>query len=292
MDKVLEVAGLTKNYRTFTLDGVSFEIPKGTILGLIGPNGSGKTTTIRILMKMIRPDGGSVRMFGMGLDTHEKKIKNRIGYVGEEQFYYQNKKVSWTGRFVSQYFEKWDQEMFDSLLREFNLDPSQKVGKLSKGMKVKLSFAVAFSHHPELMILDEPTAGLDPVIRREMLDRLLAFRDDQDGSVFISSHITDDIVRIADHVAFIVDGKIAVHAEKDEILSDWKRLHFKPGAIDGEIVTGLRCVDAHAFGSTGVTNRYRELEDSLSAAVSAGDVKVENVSLDDVLIAFVKGGRS
>ena len=292
MDKVLEINGLTKQYRTFTLDGVSLEIPKGTILGLIGPNGSGKTTTIRSLMKMTRPDSGSIRMFGLGLDANEKAIKNRIGYVGEEQFYYANKKVSWTGRFVSQYFEKWDQEMFDSLLKQFQLDPSQKVGKLSKGMKVKLSFAIAFAHHPELMILDEPTAGLDPVIRREMLDRLLTFRDDHDGSVFISSHITDDIVRIADHVAFIVDGKIAVHAEKDEILSDWKRLHFKPGTIDGDTVTGLRCVEAHAFGSTGVTNKYRELEGRISAAVNAGDIKVENVNLDDVLIAFVKGGRS
>jgi ABC-2 type transport system ATP-binding protein len=292
MDKILEANGLRKEYRTFTLDGVSLEIPRGTILGLIGPNGAGKTTTIRMLMKMTRPDAGSIRMFGLGLDTHEKEIKNRIGYVGEEQIYYMNKKVSWTGRFVSRYFEKWDQEMFDRLLSEFSIDPSQKVGKLSKGMKVKLSFAIAFSHHPELMILDEPTAGLDPVIRREMLDRLLAFRNDQDGAVFISSHITDDIVRIADHVAFIVDGRIAIHAEKDEILSDWKRLHFKPGAIEGDVVTGLRCVEAHAFGSTGVTNSYRELEGRIASAVSAGDVKVENVTLDDVLIAFVKGGRA
>jgi ABC-2 type transport system ATP-binding protein len=282
MDKILEANGLTKEYRTFTLDGVSLEVPKGTILGLIGPNGSGKTTTIRMLMKMTRPDAGSIRMYGLGLDPHEKKIKNRIGYVGEQQFYYENKKVSWTGHFVSQYFEKWDQAMFDSLLKEFGLDPSQKVGKLSKGMKVKLSFAIAFSHHPEFMILDEPTAGLDPVIRREMLDRLLAFRDDHDGSVFISSHITDDIVRIADYVAFIVDGKIEIHAEKDKILSDWKRLHFRPGAIEGDVITGLRCVEAHAFGSTGVTNRYRELESRIAPAVSAGDVKVENVSLDDV----------
>jgi ABC-2 type transport system ATP-binding protein len=292
MESILEANGLRKEYRTFTLDGVSLEIPKGTILGLIGPNGSGKTTTIRMLMKMTRPDAGSIRIFGLGLDAHEREIKNRIGYVGEHQYYYENKKVSWTGRFVSQYFEKWDQEIFDRLLEEFGLDPSQKVGKLSKGMKVKLSFAIAFSHHPELMVLDEPTAGLDPVIRREMLDRLLAFRNDHDGSVFISSHITDDIVRIADHVAFIVDGKIRIHAEKDQILSDWKRLHFKPGAIDGDVVTGLRCVEAHAFGSTGVTNRYRELSGRIAAAVSAGDVKVENVSLDDVLIAFVKGGRA
>lgn len=292
MDRILEANGLTKEYRTFTLDGVSLEVPKGTILGLIGPNGSGKTTTIRMLMKMTRPDAGSIRMFGLGLDAHEKEIKNRVGYVGEEQLYYMNKKVSWTGRFVSQYFEKWDQEMFDSLLKEFGLDPSQKVGKLSKGMKVKLSFAIAFSHHPEFMVLDEPTAGLDPVMRREILDRLLAFRDDHDGSVFISSHITDDIVRIADHVAFIVDGRVAIHAEKDEILSDWKRLHFRPGAIEGDVVTGLRCVEAHAFGSTGVTNKYRELEGRIASAVTAGDVKVENVSLDDVLIAFVKGGRA
>jgi ABC-2 type transport system ATP-binding protein len=291
MDKVLEANGLRKVYRTFTLDDVSLEIPKGTILGLIGPNGSGKTTTIRMLMKMARPDAGSIRIFGLGLDAHEREIKNRVGYVGEEQIYYMNKKVSWTGRFVSQYFDKWDQDLFDRLIGEFGIDRSQKVGKLSKGMKVKLSFAIAFSHHPELLILDEPTAGLDPVIRREMLERLLAFRDDKDGSVFISSHITDDIVRIADHVAFIVDGRVAIHAEKDEILSDWKRLHFRPGAIDGEIVTGLKCVEAHAFGSTGVTNRYRELEEKISSAVSAGDVKVENVSLDDVLIAFVKGGR-
>ncbi len=292
MNRILEANGLRKEYRTFTLDGVTLEIPKGTILGLIGPNGSGKTTTIRMLMKMTRPDAGSIRMFGLGLDAHEKEIKNRIGYVGEEQFYYENKRVSWTGNFVSQYFEKWDREMFDSLLKEFDLDSSQKVGKLSKGMKVKLSFAIAFSHNPELMILDEPTAGLDPVIRREILDRLLAFRDDHDGSVFISSHITDDIVRIADHVAFIVDGKIVIHAEKDEILSDWKRLHFRPGAIEGEIVTGLRCVEAHAFGSTGVTNKYRELEGRIAPAVAAGDVKVENVNLDDILIAFVKGGRA
>jgi ABC-2 type transport system ATP-binding protein len=292
MVNILEANGLRKEYRTFTLDGVRLEIPKGTILGLIGPNGSGKTTTIRMLMKMIRPDAGSIRMFGMGLDAHEKEIKNRIGYVGEHQFYYENKRVSWTGNFVSHYFKKWDREMFDSLLKEFGLDPSQKVGKLSKGMKVKLSFAIAFSHHPELMILDEPTAGLDPVIRREMLDRLLAFRDDHDGSVFISSHITDDIVRIADHVAFIVDGKIEIHAEKDEILSNWKRLHFRPGAIDGDVVTGLRCVEAHAFGSTGVTNKYQELEGRIAPAVAAGDVKIENVNLDDVLIAFVKGRRS
>jgi ABC-2 type transport system ATP-binding protein len=158
-------------------------------------------------------------------------------------------------------------------------------------MKVKLSFAIAFAHNPDLLILDEPTSGLDPVIRREMLDRLLEFRGDGERSIFISSHITDDIMRIADHVAFIVDGKIVIHAEKEDIMTNWKRIHFRPGSIPEEIASSLRCVESHAFGNSGVTNRFSEIESEIAVSLKTGDSKVENVSLDDVLIAFVKGDR-
>lgn len=291
MHNVIEARELSRDFGDFALDAVSLDLPRGTILGLIGPNGSGKTTTIRMLMNMLSPDSGSIRIFGMDFGGSEVEIKNRIGYVGEEQYYYSNKRISWTARFVSRFYDRWDGIAFNGLMREFGLDPKAKTGKLSKGMKVRLSFAIAFSHHPELMILDEPTAGLDPVIRREMLDRLLAFRDESGGSVLISSHITDDIVRIADHVAFILDGRIVLHAEKDEILSDWKRIHYREGALDARTAAGLSRLERRPFGSTGITGRYRDLEPALSGGIASGDVRVENVSLDDVLIAFVEGGR-
>lgn len=291
MANILEVRNLRKEYRSFTLDGVSLAVPQGYIMGLIGPNGAGKTTTIKILMNMIRADGGEVHIFGLTHGESEKKIKDRVGYVGEEQYFYADKKVSWTGKFVSQYFTRWNGALFSKLLDDFGIDPKMRVKSLSKGQKVKLSLAIALSHDPELLILDEPTAGLDPVIRRDVLDMLMRFRDDGERSVLISSHITDDIMRIADYVAFIVEGRIAINAEKDEIMANWKKMQFREGAVDPSIVSSLANVEQHAFGCSGITDRYGELREALAPAVAAGDVKVENVSLDDVLIAFVKGGK-
>lgn len=289
MERILDVSGLRKEYGKFALQSLTFHIPRGYIMGLIGPNGSGKTTTIRILMNMINADAGNVSIFGVDPGKEEKMVKNRIGFVGEEQFFYENKSPEWTGKFVSNFFEKWDTARFRSLLDRFGIDRKKKIKNLSRGMKVKLSIAIALSHDPELLILDEPTAGLDPVIRREVLDLLSEFRGDEERSILISSHITDDIMRIADQVAFIVDGSIVIDREKDDILSNWKRIHFRQGSLPESLERRLKCVSAHAFGSSGITGEFLEIKDRLDAGVEAGDIKVENVSLDDVLIAFVKG---
>ena len=291
MYNILEVSNLRKNYRTFTLDDISMEIPKGYIMGLIGPNGAGKTTTIKILMNMIPADAGTVKIFGLTHDRNEKEIKNRVGYVGEEQFFYENKKVRWTGKFVSQYFENWDEEMFGRFLDDFGIDPKKRIKNLSKGQKVKLSISIALSHDPEFLILDEPTAGLDPVVRRDVLEMLMRFCRDERRSVLMSSHNTDDIMRIADFVAFIVDGRIVINREKDEILANWKRIHFRKGAIDASVMSSITNVTDHMFGSSGITGNYQQIKGPLEKSVTDGDVKVENVSLDDVLIAFVKGKK-
>jgi ABC-2 type transport system ATP-binding protein len=156
-------------------------------------------------------------------------------------------------------------------------------------MKVKLSLAIALSHQPELMILDEPTAGLDPVIRREVLELLRTFPEDGKKSVIISSHITDDITRIADYVAFLVEGKIALTEAKDELLSKWKRIHYKDGALEDRIVNTLTSRKMHMFGNSGVTNDYPALKENLANGMAREEIKVENVDLDDVLIALVKG---
>jgi len=290
METVLEARNLRKHYPEFTLDDVSLSVPKGCINGLIGPNGAGKTTAIRILMNQIRADGGEVQLFGLSYRDAEKEIKRRIGYVGEEQYFYLNKSVGWTGKFVAQYYDRWDENRFDKLLADFRLSRTKKTRELSKGMKVKLSFALALAHDPDLLILDEPTSGLDPVIRRELLDLLRGVCRDQGKSVLISSHITDDLVRIADFVTFMHQGRIILESEKDELLANWKRIHFRKGALPEDLVAGLHSVQHQMFGSSGITRGFRELQPRLAEAMARDEVKVENVNLDDILISFVKEG--
>ncbi len=156
-------------------------------------------------------------------------------------------------------------------------------------MKVKFSLALALSHNPDLILLDEPTAGLDPIIRREVLEILRGLSVDENKSAIISSHITDDISRIADYVTFLIEGKIRLSGEKEELLSKWKRIHYKDGALDKNIIDSLKTREKHMFGQSGVTDRYLELKDSLARGLAEDTVKLENVSLDDILIAFVEG---
>jgi len=289
MNNIVEIDNLRKAYKGFTLNDISLNIPKGSIVGLIGPNGAGKTTTIKILMDMVQPQSGSVHIFGMDHRKNIKHVRNRVGYVGEEQYFYGDKTVAWTGKFVSGFFENWDTNTFQKLLTDFAISRTKKTKELSKGTKVKLSLAIALSHNPALMILDEPTAGLDPVIRREVLELLRTFPEDGKKSVIISSHITDDITRIADYVAFLVEGKIALSEPKDELLSKWKRIHYKDGALEDRIVNRLKSRKAHMFGNSGVTSDYPALKEALSEGMTREEIKVENVDLDDVLIALVKG---
>ena len=156
-------------------------------------------------------------------------------------------------------------------------------------MKVKLSLAIALSHNPELIMLDEPTAGLDPIIRREVIDFLKSFTEDKDKTVILSSHITDDISRIADYITYMIDGRIVMTKSKDELLSEWKKIHVTPESLDRSIVDKFENVETHMFGSTGLTKNYSAIQDALAPGLVSGEIKVESVGLDDILIAFVKG---
>jgi len=289
MDHILEVKNLSKVYQGFTLDNISFKLQRGTITGLIGPNGAGKTTTIKLLMNMIKKKSGHIRIFGLDYSNSEKEIKNRIGYVGEEQYYYQNKTIKWTEKFVSGFYDRWDPHMFRDFVEKFKLPINKKIKNFSKGMKLKLSFAVALSHNPELLILDEPTSGLDPVIRREILDLLTELRQKEELSVFLSSHITDDLYRISDHISYMVDGKIIIDEVKDELLARWKKINYKPGSLPAGVEQGLMNVEKQLFGSSGITNKYSEIAELLTEGIKKGDIKIENVNLDDILISLVNG---
>ena len=287
MKNAVEIKNLRKEYSEFVLEDINLNIPTGYITGLIGPNGAGKTTTIKLIMGLIERDRGDIKVLGLDNLLNEIEIKNRVGYIGEEQYFYELHSADWTGKFVSHFYKNWDAEKFMNLLKKFELPPKKRIKSYSKGMKVKLSLAIAFSHEPEIIILDEPTSGLDPVVRRDILD-FLEETTRSGKTVIISSHITDDITRIADYVAYMIQGKIRLFESKDTLLSDWKRIHIKKVEVNKEIVAYLENIEEHMFGITGVTKDYPKIKDELSEAVASGDIKIENVVLDDILISLVE----
>lgn len=221
MSNLLEVRGLTKNFKSFTLQDINFSVPGGSIMGMVGENGAGKTTTIKLILNEMQSNGGVIKVFGLDLKKHERKIKEQIGVVFDDSYFpgdFNSKNIS---SLLKNFFQTWDEPLYQSYIKEFNLPKEKKIKDFSKGMRMKLSIAAALAHHPRLLILDEATSGLDPVVRSEILDLLLDFIQDEDHAVLFSSHITADLERIADYVTFIHDGKVLLSDSKDVILDSY-----------------------------------------------------------------------
>jgi ABC-2 type transport system ATP-binding protein len=289
MDAILEARGVEKQYEDFSLSGVSLEVRPGSITGLFGPNGAGKTTLIKILAHQIPARSGSVHVFGRSYDDREREIKNRIGYVAQDPPFYIDKTVQWTARFVAAYYGRWDGPLFHRLLEEFRVNPLKKVRHLSGGQKRLLALALALSHGAELLILDEPAAGLDVVYRRALLDRLRAFVADGERSVIVASHVTDGLDEIAEDVCILQDGRIVMHEDKDGLMSKWKWIHFRDGALAPAVVDHLSNLRRQPFGDSGLTEDFPALREALARALSAGDAKVENAKLEDIMVSLIKG---
>ncbi|MBE6901055.1 MAG: ABC transporter ATP-binding protein [Ruminococcaceae bacterium] len=214
----IEISGLTKKYDGFTLDNISFNVPKGSIMGFIGQNGAGKTTTIKALLNIIRADSGSIKMLGMDNITHEYEIKENIAAVFDELPFHEEFTAKNLSVMFSGLYKNWDNAKFSEYLDRFQLPQRKKVGKFSKGMKMKIQIATALSHGAKLLIMDEATTGLDPVVRNEMLDIFLEYLQDESNSILMSSHITTDLEKVADSVTFIDRGRLLISGYKDDIL--------------------------------------------------------------------------
>ena len=260
-------------------------------MGLIGPNGAGKSTVMKSIMNLLNYDNGQIKIFGLDYTSSEEEIKNKIGYVGEQQFFYQDMSVNWTEKFISQYYKKWNGKKFNELIERFEVSRTKKVKELSKGMKVKLAIALALAHEPELLLLDEPTSGVDPVIRNEILDILLEFIQDEKRSILLSSHITEDIEKIADYVTYIVNGEIILTEEKENILSNWKKVNIKKDAVSKDIRKYLKGMEENYFGISGVTDSIDRLQEVINKSNTKDAIKIENANLDNVLISLVKEGK-
>ena len=224
----LEIKNLTKSYPDFTLDNLNLTLPSGCIMGLVGENGAGKSTTIKLILDMIHKDSGSITILGKDNGDNIKLTKEDIGVVLDEVGIPECMTPKQVGKVMANVFLRWNAETYQRLLTGFSLPENQKFKEFSKGMKMKLGLAVALSHEAKLLILDEATSGLDPVVRDEVVDMLAEFTRDETHAILISSHIVSDLEKLCDYVAFLHKGKLLLCEEKDLLLSEYGILHCKP----------------------------------------------------------------
>lgn len=217
-ENAIEIKGITKKYDGFTLDNICFDVPKGSIMGFIGQNGAGKSTTIRSLLNIIPVDSGEIKLLGLDHLKDEKEIKERIAVVFDELPFHDIFNAKDMSRIFEGLYPKWNRNTYVRYLDRFQLPMKKKIGDFSKGMKMKLQIACALSHEAELLVMDEPTSGLDPVVRDEILRIFMEYLEDGERSILMSSHITSDLEKIADCVTFIDKGKILISGYKDDIL--------------------------------------------------------------------------
>ena len=248
----LEIRDLTRHFGDFTLDSLNLTLPGGCILGLIGENGAGKSTTIRLILGMLRPDGGTVTILGRDNRDNLALTKQDIGVVLDEVGIPECMTPKQVGRVMADVFTRWDAKTYEGLLERFSLPENKKFKDFSRGMKMKLGLAVALSHQAKLLILDEATSGLDPVVRDEVVSILSEFTRDESHSILISSHIVSDLEKLCDYVAFLHKGKLLLYEEKDMLLSEYGILHCRPEDLPE---TGVLHKKLSPYGAEAIVRR-------------------------------------
>ncbi len=224
MENVIEVSGLTKKYHKFTLDNVALTVPMGSVMGFIGANGAGKSTTIKGILGLYKRDSGEVKVFGEDSEKLSNETREKIGVVFDTMPFPKNLTITMLDKVFSGIYKSWDSEKFFGYATRFELPLKKKLSGFSRGMEMRLSIAAAMSHNPSLLVLDEPTGGLDPVMRSEILDIFLEFMQDETHSILISTHITSDLEHIADYICFINKGKIVFTEERNEMVEKYRVL--------------------------------------------------------------------
>lgn len=277
------VTELCKRFNDFYLDHVSFSVPRGRIVGFIGENGAGKSTTINLILNELRRDSGTIEIFGLDNLEHELDIKEDIGVVFDECNFHDMLTVNDICKMFKGIYKNWDSQLFFDYLERFHLLNAKRLKDFSKGMKMKLTIICALSHKPKLMILDEATSGLDPVVRDEILDLFLDYIQDEEHAIFFSSHIISDIQKVADYVVLIHQGKIIFEEQKDDLI-------FKYGIIrcGRERFTSIS-EDDYVISRDNKVSMECLVTDKEKAKQKYKDVVVDSASLEDIMLFYIKG---
>ncbi len=281
MQECIRVKNLSKNFKGFTLNNVSFDVPCGSVVGFIGENGAGKSTTIKSILGLVNPDAGEIEIFGKRMADLGREEKNRIGAVLGETCLPENLNLKDIDSIMKHIFTKWDSDKYYRYAKNFSLPLDKKVRDFSRGMRQKVSLAVALSHDAKILILDEPTSGLDPVARDEIVDLLYDFMQDETHSILISSHILSDLEKLCDYILFIHEGRIIFEEEKDLLTEKYGVLKCT--------LERLKELDAEAIVG------YHQGEFGVSALVRLDKIpktfQTERAGIEDIMLYFVRGER-
>lgn len=283
MNNYLEVKNLSKSFDNFQLNNITFTLPKGYIMGLIGPNGSGKTTTIKLILNMLKRTDGEVKILGLDNILDEQAAKSNLGVVFDSNYFSDEWNILQVEKAISAFYQNWNTQKFSDFLKKFRILPSKKVKELSKGMQMKLMLACAFSYDAKLLILDEPTNGLDPVSRDELLNILFEYIEDGEHSVLFSTHITEDLERVADYITYIRYGELFFSGEKDEFVNMF------------QIVKGGH--EELSADMSAKTLGIRDFATGFEALIRTEDLKqfahlsVEPATIDDIVVFTSKRGE-
>jgi ABC-2 type transport system ATP-binding protein len=291
-DFAIELSGVGKKYRFFSLANIHLKLPQGQIMGLIGPNGAGKSTTIRILMGLVHQDSGEARVLGHRMPAEQVAAKWKIGFASEDMRLYESMTLGWHMNFIQSIYSDWDAAYGQLLLKRFGLRAEQKIKGLSHGQRVKATLLLILARRPKLLVLDEPTTGLDPVARHEILRELTNVMTDEGRSVLFSSHNTHDVEQISDQITFIDRGRIIDSMDKEMYLDRWRRLRLEaPAGVELPALPGI--IDIRQEGRLAVATANAFVPDLANAYENSGVRvhRVETMTLEEIFVANVEHSR-
>ena len=290
MEKAFNLTGVVKRYPEFTLGPLDLDLEPGTVLGYIGPNGSGKTTTLQCISGLLRADAGNIEVFGRPNDLRDPEWKTNIGYVGDVHAFYEDWSARRNLEFLAGFYPNWSPSRAATLATRFELPLDKKARALSTGNRVKLSLVAALAHSPRLLLFDEPTSGLDPVVRAEVLDVLFEAVETGERAIFYSTHILSDLSRLADELAFIHEGKILERTAKDDLSDRWRRISFRLSgdtvAIDGEVRHHREGDDHH------VVSKHWERTIGMLRDLGAVNIQEMRMSIDEIAVEIIREGKN
>ena len=291
-DLAIELSGVGKKYKYFSLDSIHLKVPKGQIMGLIGPNGAGKSTTIRIMLGLVHQDSGEVRVLGRSMPAEQVAAKWDIGFASEDMRLYESMTLGWHISFMQRIYPNWDVAYAQVLLKRFGLRAEQKIKGLSHGQRVKATLLLVLARKPQLLVLDEPTTGLDPVARHEILRELTAVMAEDGRSILFSSHNTHDVEQISDQITFIDRGRIIDSMDKEMYLDRWRRLRLEvPHGVELPALPGI--IGIKRDGSLAVATANAYVPDLAHAYESTGArvQRIESMTLEEIFVANVEHSR-